>query len=173
MVVFFSILHYKSHDFQLLLSWINSKTSLWVIRKFSFPPSTSGWKETCSLLIAHPYSTQRLAARSLLAGFSVGWDSLPCSVPWSFTPQSMLRSSGEWNSLLFLQRVHAPCWSQHHAGRLLPSCPACLAFKRSVVHSTCTVSFTLANKHCYHLLHTPPYKVLLLFINFNSCHDEI
>lgn len=78
------ILPYGSHDFQCLLSWMNSKISLRVLRKLSFPLSSLGWKETCSLLIAQPHSPQRLAVCSLLLGFSVGCLCLPCSVPWSF-----------------------------------------------------------------------------------------
>lgn len=49
-----------------------------------FPLLCLGWKETSSLLIAQPNSTQRLAVCSLLIAFSVGCLYLPCSVPWNF-----------------------------------------------------------------------------------------
>lgn len=62
----------------------------------------------------------------------------------------------------------APC---RQTSSLLPS--LCCILKKCVVRSTCTVSFTLRNKHCYHLLHTPPYKIMLIFINFISCNNEV
>lgn len=107
------ILPYGSHDFQCLLSWMNSKISLRVLRKLSFPLLSLGWKETCSLLTAQPNCTQRLAVFSLLVAFSVGCLYLPCPMPWSFI-------SGPLGNLAFFLQSEStvPC---RRISSILPS----------------------------------------------------